>query len=518
MDKTWMELERSDTRYIRGIVQFVDFAKQNGGTSHICPCRKCLLIRGRITTKEMFIHLINNGMMNGYHTWTSHGEESAEPSPYMLRQQWLAERYGETSSGVKNHQSNSTEDIIRDAFPFQYMQHEDLQMNMDTESGDLDSRMVFERYTSLVGEAQTPLYTGCNETVLETILRAMQVKVESGLSNKGFNKILHITKEILPLDNNYPSCYKDVKKVLKNMGLGYETIHACEHGCILYYKEHKDRITCPVCGEGRYSENDRKSKVPKKTLKYFPLTPRLQRLFMSPDIACQMRWHASRIVDDPEYIRHPADCESWQLFDKEYPEFSSEIRNVRLGLATDGFNPFGSSGLSHSTWPVIVIPYNLPPHMCMRKEFNILCMLISGPKSPGKCLSVFMRPLIDELKVLWNEGVRTFDRRDRSSFIMKAAVISTISDFLGLGMLGGLKTKGYKACPLCLDDIDAIHLTGRMSYQGHRRWLPRDHAWRFAPHRFNGKIERRDPPPPLVGHDVFNVIMSHEYPTLSLHP
>ncbi|CAM8908372.1 unnamed protein product [Rhodiola kirilowii] len=171
MDKTWMELERSDTRYIRGIVQFVDFAKQNGGTSHICPCRKCLLIRGRITTKEMFIHLINNGMMNGYHTWTSHGEESAEPSPYMLRQQWLAERYGETSSGVKNHQSNPTEDIIRDSFPFQYMQHEDLQMNMDTQSADLDSRVVFERYTSLVGEAQTPLYTGCNRTVLETIMR-----------------------------------------------------------------------------------------------------------------------------------------------------------------------------------------------------------------------------------------------------------------------------------------------------------------------------------------------------------
>ncbi|CAM8920607.1 unnamed protein product [Rhodiola kirilowii] len=90
-------------------------------------------------------------------------------------------------------------------------------------------------------------------------------------------------------------------------------------------------------------------------------------------------------------------------------------------------------------------------------------------------LSILMRPLIDELKVLWNEGVCTFDRRDRSSFIMKVAVISTISDFPGLGMLGGLKTKGYKVYPLCLDDIDATHLTRRMSYQGHRRWLPRDH-------------------------------------------
>ncbi|KAL9689878.1 hypothetical protein QQ045_010269 [Rhodiola kirilowii] len=57
-----------------------------------------------------------------------------------------------------------------------------------------------------------------------------------------------------------------------------------------------------------------------------------------------------------------------------------------------------------------------------------------------------------------------------------------------------------------------------MSYQGHRRWLPRDHDWRFAANRFNGKIECSDSRPPLVGHDIFSQIMSHEYPSLSLHP
>ncbi|KAL9666040.1 hypothetical protein QQ045_000362 [Rhodiola kirilowii] len=114
------------------------------------------------------------------------------------------------------------------------------------------------------------------------------------------------------------------------------------------------------------------------------------------------------------------------------------------------------------------MPYNFSPSMCMNKEFNILGMLISGPKSPGKCLNVFMRPLIDELKILWDTRVPTYDRHDGSSFIMKAAVLWTISDFPGLGMLGGLNTKGYKACPLCLDDVDTKYLAGRMSYQGHR--------------------------------------------------
>ncbi|CAM8979379.1 unnamed protein product [Rhodiola kirilowii] len=453
MDKSWIELERGDSRYIQGLIDFVEFAKQIGEKTHLCPCRKCLLVRGRIFTNEMVVHLINNGMMNSYTTWTSHGERSIEPSAYQLRQEWLKERYGETSSSATHQQANRTLEILHDQFPFRHI-HEEDHMNMNAENGDSDSILAYDRYTNLVGEAQTPLYKGCDHTVLETILRAMQMKVESRLSDKGFDKMLHNTKKILPPDNNYPGSYKDVKKVLRNMGMGYETIHACEHGCVLSYKEFKDQLSCPVCGEARYTQFGSKSKVPKKTVKYFPLTPRLQRLYMSPHIASQMRWHANRNETDPEYIRHPADGESWQNFDKKFPEFASEIRNVRLGLATDGFNPFGASGLSHSTWPIVLIPYNLPPHICMKKEFNILSLLISGPKSPGKCLNVFMRPLIDELKVLWDEGCCTFDRHVGSPFIMKAAVMWTISDFPGLGMLGGLKTKGYKACPLCLDEID----------------------------------------------------------------
>ncbi|CAM8914228.1 unnamed protein product [Rhodiola kirilowii] len=45
----------------------------------------------------------------------------------------------------------------------------------------------------------------------------------------------------------------------------------------------------------------------------------------------------------------------------------------------------------------------------MKKEFNILALLISGLKSPGKCLNVFMQPLTDELNIFWGTGVLTFD-------------------------------------------------------------------------------------------------------------
>ncbi|CAM8940220.1 unnamed protein product [Rhodiola kirilowii] len=230
-----------------------------------------------------------------------------------------------------------------------------------------------------------------------------------------------------------------------------------------------------------------------------------------------MRWHRKRKVKNG-HIRHPADGEAWEEFDKKYPDFARDARNVRLGLATNGFNPFGVAGLSQSTWPIVVMPYNLPPSMCMKKEFNILALLISGPKSPSKCLNVFMQPFIDELNILWDTGVLTFDQHGRLTFNMKAAVIWIISDFPGLGMLGGLKCKGNKACLLCLDDIDAKYLAGRMSYKGHRRWVDRDHSWKHQTTKFNGDVELRDAPPTLTGEEIFSSVLSHEYPALSLHP
>ena len=60
-------------------------------------------------------------------------------------------------------------------------------------------------------------------------------------------------------------------------------------------------------------------------------------------------------------MRHPSDGEAWSHFDTTFPEFAKEPRNVRLGLASNDFNPFGTMSLSNSMWPVLLIPYNMPP-------------------------------------------------------------------------------------------------------------------------------------------------------------
>jgi hypothetical protein len=69
-----------------------------------------------------------------------------------------------------------------------------------------------------------------------------------------------------------------------------------------------------------------------------------------------MRWHAERKKpkddddDDQEdmILRHPSDASQWKALDIECPEFGNDPRNVRLGVSTDGLNPFGSQSSTHS--------------------------------------------------------------------------------------------------------------------------------------------------------------------------
>lgn len=67
---------------------------------------------------------------------------------------------------------------------------------------------------------------------------------------------------------------------------------------------------------------------------------------LETDVA--MRWHATERPNDGN-IRHPSDGDAWKEFDSFHPEFSSDPRNVRLGISSDCFNTFRTMSISHST-------------------------------------------------------------------------------------------------------------------------------------------------------------------------
>ncbi|GKV34428.1 hypothetical protein SLEP1_g42803 [Rubroshorea leprosula] len=187
----------------------------------------------------------------------------------------------------------------------------------------------------------------------------------------------------------------------------------------------------------------RKKDVPRKSLWYLPITPRLQRLYMSRKTTKHMTWHL-KCREDADEVMHLAGSEAWKHFDETYPTFANKPRNVRLGLYTDGFNSFGCSATPYSCWPIFLTVYNFPPELCMKSEHIFLAMIIVGPKSPGKNIDIILRPLIDELKELWTNGVETYDSFKQQNFIMKAALLWIINDFPGYGMLSGWSTNGRK--------------------------------------------------------------------------
>ena len=87
--------------------------------------------------------------------------------------------------------------------------------------------------------------------------------------------LLQILKKAFPEGANIPASYYDAKKMLRDLGLGYETIHVCKYDCALFWRENEGRDGCPTCGDPRYKHNDCKGKkIPQKVLRYFPLKPR----------------------------------------------------------------------------------------------------------------------------------------------------------------------------------------------------------------------------------------------------
>ncbi|KAA0062809.1 Cysteine-rich RLK (RECEPTOR-like protein kinase) 8 [Cucumis melo var. makuwa] len=84
---------------------------------------------------------------------------------------------------------------------------------------------------------------------ITNIFQDLLNEVLNGWSNKSFGMWL----ELLRTSSN-PSLFYETKRKLRDLDLGYETIHACKYDCVLYWKEFADLQHCPTCGEALYKE------------------------------------------------------------------------------------------------------------------------------------------------------------------------------------------------------------------------------------------------------------------------
>ena len=169
--------------------------------------------------------------------------------------------------------------------------------------------------------------------------------------------------------------------------------------------------------------------------------------------------------------------------------------------------------ISYSMWPVVLIPYNLPPWMCTKQTFFMLSLLIPGPTAPGNGIDIYLQLLIDELNELWEVGAKTYDASTKQKFCMCATILWTINDFSAYENLYGWSIKGQFVCPICNKDCLSYRLQNaqKWCYLGHRRFLLTDHRFRLDKRSFDGSEEHSAAPKQLSVEDVLHQLHGMEH-------
>jgi len=446
------------------------------------------------------------GFDRNYTKWVFHGESGSSNKMY-------------SDEREKFSMHNDLDSLLEETFMMPpNLGENDFDDTIDEDNGEFDTETT--RFSKLIRDAHQEVYPGSkNFSKLSIIVRLLHIKNLHGWSNVSFDMLLKVLEELLPENSCLPSSYQDCKLIIKDLGFSYEKIDSCPNDCVLFRKEYENEVRCPKCHASRYKEMKHQrfrrkvsSKVaslpiPAKVLRYFPLKQRIKRLFMSSKTAKSMKWHDEGRTKDGK-LRHPADSLAWKTFDSIHPNFASDPRNVRLGLASDGFTPFKMMAKGHSIWPVVLMTYNLAPWDCMKQPYLMLSLLIPGPSSPKSSIDVYLEPLIDELKELWEKGFETYDASNKEFFQAHVALLWTINDLPAYSMLSGWTTSGKLACPVCNYHTCSRYLNNskKMCYMCHRRWLDSKHRWRKDKNCFDGTQELRGAPTPLTGSNILDIL------------
>ena len=246
MDRSLINTRLFSKRYLAGVDEFMKFVEERFPDAEeiLCPCRQCLnqLYKNKSQVED---HLYINGMASTYTTWIHHGEPL-----------WINEN--------------------ADHLDEQPSLNEDASMNEYEQDnpGDRLPDMVHELFTSEEGtgksmfavvldEMKQTLHPGSPFTKFSFVVRLLHIKSFYRISNVAFNAIVKLLSLLFP-QCSLPASYNEAKKLIRVLGLGYESIHVCRNNCVLFRKDYAKKDECPVCEESRWKDGEGKNKSPQR--------------------------------------------------------------------------------------------------------------------------------------------------------------------------------------------------------------------------------------------------------------
>ncbi|KAL3685350.1 hypothetical protein R1sor_003372 [Riccia sorocarpa] len=498
-----------------------------------CPCEVCRGVT-RIDLDRVEQHLVRNGRMQLFRVWRdkefewdSSDDEWACRSGQRwstvsvqepFQSSWIGLLSPENPSPEAPNEATTVEEVDVHQMLAVDKARDDIlgatsNANEDPEAevlggivNGMSSFNAAETHEEELRAACKPLFQGARMNLLSFVMVLLNICYEHGVPNIAVDEILALLqRRAFPEDNHLPSNHYQAKKLISRLSLDYKIIHTCPNGCVLFRGEYSNCDLCPQCGSNRYKLVGR-SQVPAKVLRHFPVIPRMKRMFRVKTIAELMRWSSENKSTDGK-VRHPSDSLAWKHFEQLYPDFTLEPRNLHFGLALDGVNPFSDKSTTWSTWPVLLINYNLPPWLATKKFFLHMALLIPGKESVRSSnIDVYLQPLIEELQELWR-GVPLTDVSCSPSqaFPLRAMLLWTVNDYPALGLVAGQSTKGVLSCVACGPRVVSEYssVLHKPLFFGARRWLPLHHRFRGSRYGLGSDARETSVAPSKVsGHEV----------------
>ena len=95
-------------------------------------------------------------------------------------------------------------------------------------------------------------------------------------------------------------------------------------------------------------------------------------------------------------------------------------------------NPFDNLSSQYCAWPVLLVIYNLPPWLCMKRKYIMLSLHTSAPKQHRNDIDVYLTLLVENLRKMWDEGVFVFNAHANKEFTLRAILLCTVNDLFGI--------------------------------------------------------------------------------------
>jgi hypothetical protein len=108
-------------------------------------------------------------------------------------------------------------------------------------------------------DAIQELYEGAKSSILAATILIMTMCTIHGVSNKFADQLFALfSLHLLPGENLLPKNYHAAKSMIRKLGLNYNTIQACEGGCVLFRGPYDNDVRCAKCNKTLYKDLEKK--------------------------------------------------------------------------------------------------------------------------------------------------------------------------------------------------------------------------------------------------------------------